>query len=383
MTDEFGATPHARGNAGATVGVVGAGVIGLSVAWRLGNAGYAVTVLDPHPGRGGSWAAGGMLAPVTEAWPGEEASLRLGEESLRRWPEFARRLTAAGGDPELRTAGTLVAAMDQGDLDSLAVLSDYLGSLGRAATMLSRRDTRQYEPALDPVVRGGLLVPGDLAVDNRRLLAALRNACRALGVRFVGQEALQVEHDTVRTTAATHHYHHVVLAAGAHSCMLHRTLRHAVRPMKGEILRVRARSASLAAPERTLRAVAAGRSVYLVPRSGGTVVVGATQYEAAFDQVVTAGGVRRLLESAERVFPGISEYELVETAAGLRATSNDNLPIIGALPDGVIAATGHHRNGLLLAPVTADAVVDLLRGTEPPGETRAASPDRLSEDEVR
>lgn len=383
MTDEFGATPHGTGHTGVTVGVVGAGVIGLSVAWRLGNAGYAVTVLDPHPGRGGSWAAGGMLAPVTEAWPGEEASLRLGEESLRRWPEFARGLSAAGGDPELRTEGTLVVAVDQGDLDSLAVLGDYLGSLGRKAAMLSRRDTRYYEPALDPVVRGGLLVPGDLAVDNRRLLAALRNACRALGVRFVERKALQVEHDTVRTTSATHHYHHVVLAAGAHSCMLHRTLRHTVRPVKGEILRVRARSTSLAAPERTLRAVAAGRPVYLVPRSGGTVVVGATQYEAGFDQIVTAGGVRRLLESAERVFPGISEYELVETAAGLRATSNDNLPIIGALPDGVIAATGHHRNGLLLAPVTADAVVNLLRGTELPAETRAASPARLSEDEVR
>lgn len=384
MSDEFAVTSSHRGRdmVGTTVGVVGAGVIGLSVAWRLARAGCAVTVFDPYPGRGGSWAAGGMLAPVTEAWPGEEASLRLGEESLRRWPEFARELTAAGGDPELRTEGTLVAAVDQGDLDSLAALADYLGSLGREATMLSRRDTRQYEPALDPVVRGGLLVPGDLAVDNRRLLAALRSACRGGDVRFVGQEALEVAGDMVRTTSSTHHYHHVILAAGAHSCMLHRTLRHTVRPIKGEILRVRARPTSLAAPERLLRAVVAGRPLYLVPRSGGTVVIGATQYEAGFDQVVTVGGVRRLLESAERVFPGISEYELVETAAGLRATSVDNLPVIGALPDGVIAATGHHRNGLLLAPVTADAVVGLLRGAEPPTEARAASPDRLSEDEV-
>jgi len=335
-------------------------------------------VLDPHPGRGGSWAAGGMLAPVTEAWPGEEAALRLGEESLRRWPAFAADLAASGGDPELRSEGTLVAAVDQGDIDSLRNLADYLAHLGRAATVLSRHEMREYEPGLDPVVRGGLLVPGDLAVDNRRLLAALRRACRIAAVRFIGQEVLEVDSGMVRTTSNTRRYRHVVLAAGAHSCLLHHTLRHAVRPLKGEILRVRARTTSLPAPERTIRAVVEGSRLYLVPRSGGTVVIGATQYEAGFDEAVTVGGTRQLLESAERVFPGISEYELVESSAGLRASSADNLPIIGRLPDGVIAATGHHRNGVLLAPVTADTVADLLRGTEPPDQARAASPDRLT-----
>src|SRR5699024_3760379 len=319
---------------------------------------------------------------VTEAWPGEEAALRLGEESLRRWPGFARDLAAVGGDPELRTEGTLGAALDQGDSDSLAALGEYLDSLGRAAARLSRGELAGHEPGLDPVVRGGLLVPGDLAVDNRRLLAALRRACRAAGVHFIGQEALEVDKDMVRTTSTTHSYHHVVLAAGAHSCMLHRSLRHTVRPLKGEILRVRAHRTSLPAPERTLRAVVEGRPLYLVPRSGGTVVIGATQYEAGFDETVTVGGTRQLLESAERVFPGVSEYELVESTAGLRATSVDNLPMIGRLPDGVIAATGHHRNGVLMTPVTADAVVDLLGGSKLSDSAHAASPERLTEEEV-
>src|SRR5699024_7668196 len=146
MMQDFDVTPaESRADDNAVpVAVVGAGVIGLSVAWRLARLGYAVSVLDPHPGRGGSWAAGGMLAPVTEAWPGEEAALRLGEESLRRWPAFAADLAATGGDPELRTEGTLVAALDQGDSDSLAALGEYVDSLGRDAAVLSRREIRGY-----------------------------------------------------------------------------------------------------------------------------------------------------------------------------------------------------------------------------------------------
>lgn len=365
-----------------TVAVVGGGVIGLSVAWRLAEAGYAVSVIDPDPGRGASWVAGGMLAPVTEAWPGEEALLRLGEESLRRWPEFAAKLTRAGGESGLSAEGTLVAAVDHADAENLGMLADFLTSLGREAVLLSRREARRHEPGLDPVVRSGLLVPGDLAVDNRKLLTALRGACRAAGVGFVGQEALELDADLVRTASDTDRYRHVVLAAGAYSCLLHPQLREAVRPLKGEVLRVRARRTSIAAPRHTIRAAVEGRPVYLVPRVDGTVVLGATQYEAGFDQDVTAGGARRLLESAERILPGIAEYELVESAAGSRASSVDNLPIIGTLDDGVIAATGHHRNGLLLAPVTADAVLALLDGTSPPEQAVAAAPRRLAKNEV-
>jgi glycine oxidase len=130
-----------------------------------------------------------------------------------------------------------------------------------------------------------------------------------------------------------------------------------------------------------VRAVVEGRPIYLVPRADGEVVLGATQYEAGFDETVTAGGVRELLDGAERIFPSIAEYELAEISAGLRAASVDNLPFLGELAGGVLAATGHHRNGLLLAPVTADAVLAMLAGDEPPAGVKAASPDRLRGEE--
>ncbi|SFB60314.1 glycine oxidase [Amycolatopsis marina] len=359
--------------------VVGGGVIGLSVAWRAAVAGFGVTVFDPAPGRGASWVAGGMLAPVAEAWPGEEDVLRLGEESLRRWPGFADDLCAEGADPGLSGAGTVVAGADRADVEQLSVLARYLGSLGREVSVLGGRELRRTQPGLGSSLSGGLLVPGDLAVDNRRLLDALIDAASRRGVRFVPAPVTTVSRTEVRTGDSVAEFAHVVLAAGAWSCGLHPELADRVRPLKGEILRLRARRGSLPPPRRTVRAVVEGRPCYLVPRADGELVLGATQYEAGFDSTVTARGVRELLENAERVFPAIAEYELVETAAGLRAASADNLPYIGALTDGVLAATGHHRNGLLLAPVTADAVVALLTGAEPPAPAVAAHPDRTRE----
>lgn len=361
--------------------VVGAGVIGLSVAWRAAAAGHHVTVIDPTPGRGASWVAGGMLAPVTEAWPGEEAVLELGEESLRRWPAFADDLLAEGVDPGLSTEGTLVAAFDRADAEQLEVLASYLHGLGREATVVGGREIRRAEQGLGGSVHGGLLVPGDLAVDNRKLLDALHIAARKQGVSFVAEQAMAVSAREVRTHSAEREFDAVVLAAGAWCAKLHPELADRVRPLKGEILRLRARRTTLPPPRRTVRAVVEGRPVYLVPREHGELVLGATQYESGFDSTVTVRGVRELLEAAERVFPGIAEYELVETAAALRAASADNLPYVGALGDGVLAATGHHRNGLLLAPVTADAVLATLDGTAPPPQAGAALPSRTGEEE--
>ncbi|TNC28272.1 glycine oxidase ThiO [Amycolatopsis alkalitolerans] len=353
--------------------VVGGGVIGLSVAWRAAAAGHRVTVLDPSPGRGASWVAGGMLAPITEAWPGEEAALSLGEESLRRWPEFAAALSADGGDPGLSTAGTVVVALDRGDADQLGVLAEYLRSVGREVESVAGRRLRSLEPGVNGV--RALLVPGDLAVDNRRLLRSLHAAAIRHGVKFVDDDAIDVGPGRVRTVSGELNCDAVVIAAGARSGRLHQAL--AVRPLKGEILRLRARRTSLPPPSRTVRAVVEGRPVYLVPRAGGELVLGATQYEAGFDETVGARGVRELLEGAARLFPSIDEYELVETAAGFRAASVDALPFIGELDEGVYAATGHHRNGLLMAPVTADAIVAWLDGEAPPEQVVAADPHRL------
>ncbi|WP_199431405.1 glycine oxidase ThiO [Qaidamihabitans albus] len=364
-----------------SLAVVGAGVIGLAVAWRAAAAGYRVTVIDPAPGRGASWVAGGMLAPVTEAWPGEEDVLQLGEESLRRWPGFAEDLHAEGVDPGLSRSGTLVAAFDRADAEQLDVLARYLRGLGREVAPVGGREIRRAEQGLSGAVHGGLLVPGDLAVDNRKLLDALRAAALRHGAAFVAEQAVTVEPDLVRTHSAERGFDTVLLAAGAWSARLHPELAGRVRPLKGEILRLRARRHTLPPPRRTVRAVVEGRPVYLVPRDGGELVLGATQYEAGFDSTVTARGVRELLEGAERVFPAVAEYELVETAAGLRAASADNLPYLGVLGDGVLAATGHHRNGLLLAPVTADAVLALLAGRPLPPHAEAARPSRTGSEE--
>jgi glycine oxidase len=328
------------------VTVLGGGAIGLSVAWRVASSGWPVTVFDDECRTAGSWVAGGMLAPVAESWPGEEELLELGSRSLALWPEFARAL----GDVGLRTEGTLAVALDSADVGVLDVLGEHLRGLGREADRLTGRELRALEPGLGPRVRCGLSVPGDLALDNRKLLSALRGACAAEGVVV---EPRRADLSTVDGDV-------VVIAAGAWSGDLHPALKRVVRPVKGEILRLATRRGALPPPTRTVRAHVEGRPVYLVPKEDG-LVVGATQYEAGFDPAVTVGGVRDLLRDAEVVLPGIAEYELVESAAGFRAGSPDNLPVIRWLEPGVLAATGHHRNGLLLAPVTAEKVLALLR----------------------
>jgi glycine oxidase len=362
------------------VAVVGAGVIGTSVAWRAAESGHRVTLIDPEPQAAASWVAGGMLAPVTEAWPGEENVLELGVESLLRWPGFADRLRAAAGqDPGLSTKGTVVLGADSADRSVLDTLHGYLAELGRSAELLTGRELRRLEPAIGPRIRSGLSVPGDLAVDNRRLLTALFAACEARGVRVLRAQAHAIGDGVVSLAdGSSVSAETVVLAAGAWSGRLHPALAHAVRPVKGEVLRLRARPGSQPPPALTVRGLVEGRPVYLVPREDGELVLGATQYEAGFDTAPVAGGVRDLLADGERLVPAIADYTLTEVGAGLRAGSTDNLPFLGWLEPGVLAATGHHRNGLLLAPITADAVLAALDGGALPDYARAASVDRLS-----
>ncbi|KAA2262485.1 glycine oxidase ThiO [Solihabitans fulvus] len=360
--------------------VVGGGVIGLSVAWRAAVAGYAVEVLDPDPGGGASWVAGGMLAPLTEAWPGEEPVLALGLAAQVGWPSYADRLRADSGmSPGLRAEGTLAVALDRADAEVLDALAGHLAGAGRQVTRLTGREVRALEPSLGPSVRSGLSVPQDVSVDNRALLAALRVACEWHGVGFDIRPVARVSAGRVEfTDQSIVDCDVVVITAGAWSGELHPALRGVIRPVKGEILRLRARPGALPPPTRTVRALVRGRPAYLVPRDDG-LVLGATEYEAGFDQDVTVGGVRDLLADAELVLPGVAEYALAECAAGFRAGSPDNLPLVGWLEPGVLAATGHHRNGLLLAPITADAVLDLLAGRPVCEEIAAADPERFAQ----
>ena len=362
--------------------VAGGGLIGLSVAWRAARRGLSVTVVDDAPGAGASSAAAGMLAPVTEAAYGEEALLRLCLASLQRWPDFAAELEAESGRPVgLRTVGTLVVGFDEDDVRELDALHRYQLELGLAAQRLTPRETRRREPSLTPRVRGGLAVEGDHSVDGRAVHAALLAAAEAAGVRLVRSRVEGVQTDGGRATglllaggeqlgAGT-----VVLALGAHSGRLPGVPPLPVRPVKGQILRLAGAAGLL---DGTVRALVRGRHVYLVPYAGDGLIVGATTEDRGFDATVTAGGVHDLLHDAIEVVPGVSELELVETLARWRPGTDDNAPLLGpsALP-GLVLATGHHRNGVLLTPVTGDLLADLLVTGELPELAAPFTPDRF------
>jgi glycine oxidase len=347
------------------VAVAGGGLIGLSTAWRAAQRGLSVTVVDDSPGTGASAAAAGMLAPVTEAGYREEALLRLGLASVERWPAFAADVERASGTPiGLRTAGTLVVGFDEDDVRELTALHAYQRELGLDAERLTPREARRREPSLTPRVRGGLLVAGDHSVDGRALHAALLLAAQDAGVRLVrdrvtalrvdGGRAAGLETADGGTVAAGT----VVLALGAHSGALPGVPPLPVRPVKGQILRLAGATDLL---EGTVRALVRGRQVYLVPYAGDRLIVGATTEDRGFDPTVTAGGVHDLLHDAIDVVPGVSELELVETLARWRPGTPDNAPLLGPGPlPGLVLATGHHRNGVLLTPVTAEVTAELL-----------------------
>jgi glycine oxidase len=352
--------------------VVGGGLIGLACAWRLAADGVQVTVCDPTPGTQTSAVAAGMLAPVTEVEYGEDDLLALNLASVAAWPGFAAELQAATGlSAGLHRSGTLSVAYDVDDAAALRRLADYQRRLGLEVEELTGREARKREPLLAAGVSGGVWVPGDHSVDNRQAVAALLRAVDLSGVRLVrqrvsrvitsGTTAVGVQLDNGDTVRAAH----VIAAAGPWSSQLEgipQELRAPVRPVKGEVLRLRVPEAYRPALRHTVRATARGFSVYLVPRPGGELVVGATSSELGYDTRVLAGGVFSLLRDARTVLPLMDELELVETIAGLRPATPDNAPILGPSGlDGLLWATGHYRNGVLLTPITAQIIAETIR----------------------
>lgn len=324
-----------------SVAVIGGGVIGLSVARRAAQAGFSVTV---HRGadRGASWVAGGMLAPHSEGWPGEERLLQLGLESLRLWREGF----LDGLDPAVVTAReSLVVAVDRADVADLRTVADWLSQQGHPVVWESA--ARDVEPLLAQGIRHGFRAPTELAVDNRAVVDALTADCERRGVRWAAPV------NDVSAAAG----HTVVIANGIDAPTLWPGLQ--VRPVKGEVLRLRWRKGCMPLLDRVVRARVHGRQVYLVPRADG-VVVGATQYEHGRDVAPVVSGVRDLLDDACAVMPALGEYEFAECAAGLRPMTPDNLPIVRRLDERTLVATGHGRSGFLLAPWTAETVVSEL-----------------------
>lgn len=353
--------------------IVGGGVIGLASAWRLAQRGLSVTVIDPSPAQAATRAAAGMLAPVSEVTYGEQTLLRLAMESLQRYPDFVAELEAVTGDiVGLRREGTLIVATDAGDRDMLVELHAFQSELGLSATMLTSRECRSLEPLLSPDIRCGLLAASDHSVDNRKLTTALLAALQAnnvtvrrdrvASVTIAGDAVTGVVLDSGEALDART----VVLAAGPWSADLAgipAAAQPAVRPVKGQILRLRAQT-PVRLPDHSIRGLVNGREIYLIPRADGELVVGATVEELGFDTTVRAGAVREMLRDARAVMPAVDELELVESFAALRPGSPDNAPIIGATAvDGLVVATGHFRNGILLAPITADLVAATVTGT--------------------
>ncbi|MEU0096308.1 glycine oxidase ThiO [Kribbella sp. NPDC006257] len=352
--------------------VIGGGLIGLATAWRLAADGIQVTVCDPTPGSRTSAVAAGMLAPVTEVEYGEDELLALNLASVAAWPDFAEELeTLTGLSAGLNRTGTLSVAYDVDDAAALRRLADYQRRLGLDVEELTGREARKREPLLAAGVSGGVWVPGDHSVDNRQAVAALLRATELTGVQLERQQVARVlttgttavgveleDRSTIRSTQ-------IVAATGPWSAQLQgipAELVPPVRPVKGEILRLRVPEAYRPALHHTVRATARGFSVYLVPRPGGELVVGATTTELGYDIRVLAGGVFSLLRDARMVLPITDELELVETIAGLRPATPDNAPILGPSGlEGLLWATGHYRNGVLLTPITAQLIADTVR----------------------
>jgi glycine oxidase len=365
--------------------VVGGGVIGLACAWRAAQRGAQVVVLDrERPPAGATRVAAGMLAPVGELTFGEPELLELTLAAAELYPAFVAELEAAGGmSTGYERRGAIHVALDRDEAAELRRVHDLQRSLGLDAQWLPPRRCRDLEPGLTPSFNGGVHAPGEAAIDPRALTAALLAALAAEGVEVrtgveVTGSLLEGERILGVRTASGEELHgaSTVLAAGAWSGRaewLPAEARPPVRPVKGQVVELRA-----ADGEPPTTRILASERVYLVPRADGRLVVGATVEERGFDTAVTAGGVHELLREAYRLLPDVAEMELVEAMAGLRPGTPDNLPLIGpGVLDGLVLATGHYRNGILLAPQTGEAVAAFLDGESLDGPLAAASPARL------
>lgn len=363
--------------------IVGAGAIGLAIAWRAAQRGLRVRVLErDRPASGASGVAAGMLAPVGEASWGEERMLDLTLRSHQLWPRFAADLAAASKrEVGYLPLGALHVALDRDELAELRRRFELIQSLGLEASWERPGGCRELEPGLAPALAGGIHARHEAGVDPRKLSRALVDAAtRASAELLLDGEGEVVKalldgdriHGVRTADGREHRAPATVLAAGAWSAAewLPAAARPAIRPVKGQILTLRGASGA-----QVCERIVVTEHVYVVPRADGRLVVGATVEEQGFDTRVTAGGVHELLREAYRVLPEIEELELVEVVAGLRPATPDNLPLVGrGALEGLVLATGHFRNGILLAPWTADRVTDLLTNEtrEGPRPGRAA-----------
>ena len=338
--------------------VIGAGVAGLGIAWRLLQEGCAVTILErSQPGAGASWAAAGMLAVTAELEDAAEPERALALRASALWPAFAAELEAASGRAVFLAAdGALLLAADAAELEAMAARAN--GDL----RLVGPGEARALVPLLGPTV-GGLWSPHEAHVDNRALIEALAIAVlKAGGVILPNEPGVSIEKRAGRAVGVLSPYRRydadaILVAAGAWSGLLDQI---PIAPVKGEVIALAPPpGASLPGP------VVWGAGVYCVPRHG-RLLVGATAEEAGFDTGLTDAGKNRLRRAAESLMPSLEAWDLADHWAGLRPKSPDRLPLLGPVAEGLFAASGQYRNGILFTPAIAREMADIMLGKAMP-----------------
>ena len=372
----------------ADVVIVGGGVIGLAIARELALRGVRDVCLVERAtlGMEASFAAAGMLLPQVEA-DAEDDFFKLACKSRDLYPSFAAALREETGvDVELDTTGTLYLALNEHDQEEIEKRYSWQTRARLAVELLSAAAARELEPCISESGVGALLFPNDIQVENRRLLSALANSVNNLGVEVLTEtnvESLIIERDRVEgihTSHGTIRCKSIVLAAGTWSSFLLRSSvlpDPAIQPVRGQMVCLESK------PQLTRHVIYSPRG-YLVPRQDGRLLAGSTSENAGFAKRVTAGGVNSILRNALEISPAVATLPVVETWAGLRPRPADGLPVLGACGeiDGVVYATGHYRNGILLAPLTAELITEaIVTGVTSP-LLAPFSPDRFSSQPV-
>ena len=382
------------------VAVIGGGVIGLGIAWTLAHSGRTVVVIDPDPAGGATYAAAGMLAAVSELHYLEEALLDLMLASSKLYPDFIDSLGTDRDATGYQRTTTLNVGADAADRQALTDLCAVQVANGLGVEPLTVREARVLEPLLSPQVSGAFLVEQDHQIDPRRLTERIQFALTALApngqdavirVRARGLLHADATDASSRVTGvaladgSSIQAAEVVVANGLWAGELDglpEHLRLPLRPVYGDVLRLRVPEHLRPLLTCTVRGLVHGVPVYLVPRTDGTLVIGATQREDG-SGVVSAGGVYQLLRDAQVLVPAVSELELIETTARARPGTPDNAPLLGRVGcsngdiAGLIIATGFFRHGVLLTPVAAQYCLQLIEGIAD-DRWRNFRPDRFS-----
>jgi len=344
------------------VAIIGGGIIGGSIAFELARHKLRVVLLDrQQPGLEASWAAAGMLSPPPDS-PDAIPLVPLGRASLELYPEFVAAVeNASGCEVGYRAEGT-IEAIFAGDAErELSTLIALHHGLGLRTEPLRLEEAHGFEPALSREARAAALLPYEASVDNRLLTEAVLAAAAQEGAEIrAGVEVTSLVRETGRCAGVVAGGEkfaaaHVVLAAGCYSGGIEGLARYApTRPVRGQMLALRSSRV-------TLRRVLRSARGYIVPRNDARLIVGSTLENAGFEKRLTAGGLAGILSAALELAPDLAGAAVVETWCGLRPDTPDHLPILGPADiEGLVIATGHYRNGILLAPITAKLIREWL-----------------------